>query len=190
MIGDECIHPLWAKHFDWCSLASIVQAIVKTFANNCAILFPPAPAPEALFSSTFKLASSKEEDNDDGSFSQGPGLRRFDSDSPAPSGSGHGGFSSPPSFSSTPLPQGGHFFLASNQKGAPSSSLGAPPVGSEEPGAQPLNEELDLGLEADDKGDGEKNQPGSDDSVIDLQDLARDSQPWSRQTATRYAQIR
>ena len=53
----------------------------------------------------------------------------------------------------------------------PSSSLGAPPVSSEEPGVQPLDKELDLGLEADDEGDGKKNQPGGDNSIIDLQEV-------------------
>ena len=28
MIGNKCIHPLQAKHSDWCGLASIVQAMV------------------------------------------------------------------------------------------------------------------------------------------------------------------
>ena len=168
MIGDECICPLWAKHSDWCGLAGIMQAIIETFPNNCAIMFPPAPAPETLFSSTFKPASSDKKDDNNSSFGQGPGLRRFGSDLPMPSGSGCSGFSGPPSLSSTPLPQGRHFFLASDWRGAPSSSLGAPPVGSEEPGVQPLDEEMDLGLEADDEGDGEKNQPHSNDSVIDL----------------------
>ena len=163
--------PLWAKHSDWCGMASIVQAIIEMFTNNCAIMFLPAPAPEVPFSSTFRLASSDEEDNDNGSFSQGSGLRRFGTDLPALSGSGCGGFSGTLPLSSTALPQGGHFFLASDWRGAPSSSLGAPPVGGEEPGAQPLDEELDLGLEADDKGDGEKNQPGGDDSAIDLQEV-------------------
>ena len=37
-------------------------------------------------------------------------------------------------------------------------------------GCSPLDEELDLGLEADNEGDGEKNPPG-DDSVVDLQEL-------------------
>ena len=36
-----------------------------------------------------------------------------------------------------PIPKGGHFLLASDQKGAPSSSLGAIPVSHEEPGMQP-----------------------------------------------------
>ena len=40
MVGDECIRPLWVKHSDWCGMAGIVQAIVKTFPNNCAIMFP------------------------------------------------------------------------------------------------------------------------------------------------------
>ena len=68
MIGNECIHPLWAKHSDWFGLAGIVQAIVETFSNNCAIMFPPAPAPVMPFCGTFRPASS-EEDNDDDSFS-------------------------------------------------------------------------------------------------------------------------
>ena len=86
-----------------------------------------------------------------------------------PSSSGSSGFSGPPTYSSTPLLQGGHFFLASEWKGVPSSSLGAPPVSREKPGAQPINDELDLGLEADDVGDGKKNQP-DDDSIINLQE--------------------
>ena len=114
MIGDECICPLQLKHSNWCGLAGIMQAIVETFPNNCTIMFPPAPVPKAPFSSTFKPASSEEDNNDDGSFSQGPGLRRFGSDSPAPSSSGCSGFSGPPTYSSTPLPQRGHFLLASD----------------------------------------------------------------------------
>ena len=58
MIGDECIHPLQAKHSDWCGLAGTVQAIIETFPNNCTIMFLPAPVPEAPFSSTFNLDSS------------------------------------------------------------------------------------------------------------------------------------
>ena len=45
MIGKECIRPVWAKHSDWCGLASIVQAIVETFPKNCALMFPPPPPP-------------------------------------------------------------------------------------------------------------------------------------------------
>ena len=35
MIGEEWIRPVRAKHSDWCGLAGIVQAIVKTFPKNC-----------------------------------------------------------------------------------------------------------------------------------------------------------
>ena len=170
MIGDEYICPLRMKHSDWCGLAGIMQAIVEMFPNNCTIMFPPALVPEVLFSSTFKPASSKEDDDNDGSFSQGPGLRRFGSNLPVPSSGGRGGFSSPPTYSSTPLPQGGHFFPAFDWKEAPSSSLGAPPVSHEKPGTQPLDDKLDLGLKVDDQDDGEKNQP-SNNSIIDLQEL-------------------
>ena len=45
MIGEECVRPIRSKHSDWCGLAGIVQAIVETFPKNCALMFPPAPAP-------------------------------------------------------------------------------------------------------------------------------------------------
>ena len=64
MVGDKCIHPLRVKHSDWCGMAGIVQAIGETFPNNCAIMFPQAPAPAESFSATFWLVSSKEEDDD------------------------------------------------------------------------------------------------------------------------------
>ena len=64
MVSDECICPLWAKHSDWCGMAGIVQAIVETFPNNCAIMFPQAPSSAESFSATFWSVSS-EEDNDD-----------------------------------------------------------------------------------------------------------------------------
>ena len=65
MVGDECIHPLWAKHSDWCGMASIVQAIVETFPNNCTMMFLQAPAPAESFSATFRPVSSEEEDDDE-----------------------------------------------------------------------------------------------------------------------------
>ena len=65
MVGDECIHPLWAKHSDWCGMAGIVQAIVETFPNNCAIMFPQALSSTESFSTTFRPVSSEEEDNDE-----------------------------------------------------------------------------------------------------------------------------
>ena len=124
MVGNECVHPLRAKHSDWCGLVGVVQAIVETFPNNCAIMFPQALTPVASFSATFRPASSKEEDKDDNPF--GPGIHRFDSGTPVPSGRGCGSSSCSPAFSSTPLPQGGHFILATDQKEPPSSSLSAP----------------------------------------------------------------
>ena len=63
MVGDECIHPLWAKHSDWCGMAGVVQAIVETFPNNCAIMFPQALSSAESFSATFRPVSSKEEDD-------------------------------------------------------------------------------------------------------------------------------
>ena len=116
MIDDECIIPLQAKHSDWWGLAGIVQAIVETFPKNCALMFPPALAPTTSFAGTFKPVSSKEDDDND-TFGAGSGIRRFDSGLPAPSGSGCRGFSGfghSPAFSSTPLPHGGAFILASN----------------------------------------------------------------------------
>ena len=78
MIGEECIHPVRAKHSDWCGLAGIVQAIVETFPKNCALMFPlPPPLPSvASFSSTFRPQSS---DDDDGNYGAGSSFPRFDS---------------------------------------------------------------------------------------------------------------
>ena len=168
MIGDECVHPLQTKHSDWCGLAGVIKAIVETFPNNCAIMFLPALAPVVLFSGTFKPASSEDDDDND-SFGQDPGLCRFVSDPPVPSGSGHSSFGCSPLFSSTPLLHGGCFILASEWKKVPSSSLGAPPADGEEAGSQPLDEDFDFA--ADDEGDSEENQPGGDDSVIDPREL-------------------
>ena len=82
MIGKECICPVWAKHSDWCGLASIVQAFVETFPKNCALMFPPPlpPPSVASFSSTFRPQSSDDDnDNDDGNYDAGSSFRRFDS---------------------------------------------------------------------------------------------------------------
>ena len=84
------------------------------------------------------------------------GIHRFKSSNPAPSGHGHGSSSHSPAFPSTPLLHGGHFILSSHRKEAPSSSLSAPPLEGEDPGLQPLDKDLDAGLDADDKGDGEE----------------------------------
>ena len=45
MIGKECVHPVQAKHLDWCGLAGIIQAIVEMFPKNCALMFPSPLAP-------------------------------------------------------------------------------------------------------------------------------------------------
>ena len=65
MVGDECIHPLRAKHSDWCGMAGVVQAIGETFPNNCAIMFPQAPLSTESFSATFQPVSSEEDDDDE-----------------------------------------------------------------------------------------------------------------------------
>ena len=64
MVGNECIRPLQVKHSDWCGMASVVQAIVETFPNNCAIMFPQALTPAESFSATFRPVSSEEEVDD------------------------------------------------------------------------------------------------------------------------------
>ena len=111
MVGDECIRPLWAKHSDWCGMASVVQAIVETFPNNCAIMFPQAPSSAESFSATFQLVSSKEDDDDE---PINQGIHRFESSTPTPSGHGHSRSGCSPAFSSTPLLQGGCFILSSD----------------------------------------------------------------------------
>ena len=68
MISNKCIRPMHAKHSDWCGLVGIVQAIVKTFRNNCALMFPAAPAlpPVPGFScSTYQPIYSDDDDDND-----------------------------------------------------------------------------------------------------------------------------
>ena len=168
MVGNECIRPLRVKHSDWCGMASVVQAIVETFPNNCAIMFPQTPVPAESFSTTFRQASSKEEDDDE---PIGPGICRFDLSTPMPFGHGCGSSSHSPAFSSTPLLHRGHFILASDWKEVPSSSLGTPPLEGEEPKMQPLDKDLDVGLDADDKGDREKDPGKGNDSIIDATEV-------------------
>ena len=132
MMGEECVRPVWAKHSDWCGLAGVVQAIVETFPKNCALMFPspPVPTPPKSFSSTFRPASSDEDDDDDDDTLGAKSFCCFNTSSPMPSVSGCGsasGFSCIPSFSSTPLPHGGAFRLASDPKEMPSSAAGVPP---------------------------------------------------------------
>ena len=115
MLGDECMRPLHTHHLDWCGLAGIVQAIVETFPNNCTIMFPVAPVPDVVFSSTFWPASSDEDDDNDGdNSSHGAGFRRFDEDPSMPSGSGRG-----LPFASTPLSRGGSSSLPQGRQEHP-----------------------------------------------------------------------
>ena len=168
MVGNECICPLRAKHSDWCGMAGVVQSIVETFPNNCAIMFPQAPMPTESFSTTCRPVSSEEED-DDKPISQG--ICRFESSTPTPSGRGHGSSGHSPAFLSTPLLHGGHFILSSDRKEVPSSSLGAPPLEGEDPGLRPLDKDLDVGLDADDEGNGEKDPGEGEDLNIDAAEV-------------------
>ena len=98
MVGEECVHTVQVKHLDWCGLAGIIQAIVEMFPKNCALMFPspPAPMPPKSFSSTFRPASSDEDNDDDDNTLGAKSFHRFDTSSPAPSVSGcrsAGGFS-------------------------------------------------------------------------------------------------
>ena len=161
MIGEECVCPMRAKHSDWCGLAGIIQAIVETFPKNCALMFPSplAPMSPKSFSSTFRPASSEEDNNDEDDTLGAKSFCRFDTSSPAPSVSGRrsaSSFSHTPSFASTPLPHGGAFRLASDPEEMPSSAAGTPP-GNEGAGGRGLfDEELDMALEANNEANADK----------------------------------
>ena len=167
MISEECIRPVRAKHSDWCGLAGIVQVIVETFPKNCALMFPPPPPPPSVasFSSTFRPQSSDDDDDDDydGNYNAGSSFRRFDSSllmstHGDPSGTGQTGRP----YTSTPLLHGGAFRLSTDPKEPPSSSLGAAPDEDEERGSLLGDDNLDMGQEADDEGDGEKDPTGDE----------------------------
>ena len=152
------------KHSDWCGLAGIVQAIVETFPKNCALMFPPAPPQPsaASFSSTFRPQSS-DDNNDDDNYNAGSSFRRFDSSLSTsthgdPSGTGQTGRP----YTSTPLLHGGAFCLSSDPKEPPSSSLGVAPDEDEERGSLLGNDNLDIGQEADNEEDGEKDPTGDE----------------------------
>ena len=174
MIGKECIRPVRAKHSDWCGLAGIVQAIVETFPKNCALMFPlppPPPPSVASFSSTFRLQSSDNDDDNAGNYGAGSSFRRFDSSLSTPTHgdlSGTGETGRP--YTSTPLLHGGAFRLSTDPKEPPSSSLGAAPDEGEECGSLLGDNNLDMGQEADDEGDGEKD-PTSDETLPDPSEL-------------------
>ena len=130
-------------------------------------MFPPAPAAAlpTSFSSMFKPASSDENDNDnDNTLGASRSFRRFEASTPTPADSGcgsAGGFSHTPTFTSTPLPHGDAFILATDQKEMPSGASGVPPGNKEDHGQGPIDEELDLGLEADNEADDDK-EPAED----------------------------
>ena len=171
IIGEECILPVWAKHSDGCGLASIVQAIVETFPKNCALMFPPPPPPPSVasFSSTFRPQSS--DDNDDGNYDASSSFHRFDSSLSTsthgdPGGTGQTGHP----YTSTSLLHGGVFHLSTDPKEPPSSSLGVAPDEDEERGSLLGDDNLDMGQEADDEEDGEKD-PTGDETLPDPSEL-------------------
>ena len=174
MIGEECIRLVRAKHSDWCGLAGIVQAIVETFPKNCALMFPlpPPPPSVAWFSSTFRPQSSDDDDdNAAGNYGAGSSFRRFDSSLSMPT---HGDLSRTSKtghpYMSTPLLHGGAFCLSTDPEEPPSSSLGAAPDKDEECGSLLGDDNLDMGQEANDEGDGEKG-PTGDETLPDPSEL-------------------
>ena len=170
MIGEECIRPVRAKHSDWCGLAGIVQAIVETFPKNCALMFPLPPPPSvALFSTTFRSQlSDNDDDNDAYNYGAGSSFHRFDSSLSGPTRGDLSRTVRP--YMSTPLLHGDVFRLSTDPKEPPSSSLGAAPDNDEERGSQLGGDNLDMGQEADDEGDGEKD-PAGDETLPDPSEL-------------------
>ena len=166
MTGEECIRLVRAKHSDWCGLASIIQAIVETFPKNCALMFPPPPPPSvASLSTTFRLQSSDDNDgNDADNCSAGSSFRRFDSSLSVPTHMDLSRTGRP--YTSTPLLHGCVFRLSTDPKEPPSSSLSTAPDDDEEHGSQLDDNNLDMGQEADDEGDGEKD-PAGDETLPD-----------------------
>ena len=141
------------------ALASIVQAIVETFPKNCALMFPPLPPPPSVasFSSTFRLQSSDDNDDDDGNYGASSSFCRFDSSLSTPTHGDLGGTGKTGCpYTSTPLLHRGALRLSTNPKEPPSSSLGAAPDDNKERGSLLGDDNLDMGQEADDEGDGEK----------------------------------
>ena len=183
MIGEEYVRPMQAKHSDWCSLAGIVQAIVKTFPKNCALMFPPAPAAvlPTSFASTFKPASSNEnddddDDDDDDMLGASRSFCRFKTSTLMPSDSGcrsASRFGHTPTFTSTPLPYGGAFILATDQREMPSGASVISPGDKGDRGQGPIDEELDQGLEAEDEADGNKEpaKDAGDEPTIDPNEI-------------------
>ena len=61
--------------------------------------------------------------------------------------------------------------MSSDQKEVPSSTLGTPPLEGNEHETQPVDKDLDTGLDADDEGDGDKELGEADDNIIDATEL-------------------
>ena len=161
MIGEECIRPIRVKHSDWCGLAGIVQAIVETFPKNCALMFPLlSPPAVASFSTTFTPQLSDDEDDEDDNYGASSSFRRFNSSLLAPVGGDLSKTGRP--YTSTPLLHGGAFRLSTDPKEPPSSSLSVAPDDDEERGSLLGDDDLDVGQEADDEGDGEKDPAGNE----------------------------
>ena len=117
----------------------------------------------ASFSSTFRLQSSDNDDDDDGNYDAGSSFHRFDS---SLSTSTHGDLSGTGKtghpYTSTPLLHRGAFHLSTDPKEPPSSSLGVAPDEDEERGSLLGDDHLDMGQEADDEEDGEKDPTGDE----------------------------
>ena len=134
-------------------------------------MFPPPPPPPlplppppvASFSSTFRSQSSDDNDDDDGNYGAGSSFHRFDSSLSTPA---HGDLSRTGKtgrpYMSTPLLHGGAFHLSTDPKEPPSSSLSAAADEDEERGSLLGDDNLDMGQEADDEGDGEKDPTGDE----------------------------
>ena len=129
------------------------------FPKNCALIFPPLPPPSvASFSTTFRPQLS-DDDNDTDNYGASSSFRRFDSSLSAPA-RGDLSRTGRSDKTSTPLLRGGAFRLSTDPKEPPSSSLGVAPDDNEECGSQLGDNNLDMGQEADDEGDGEKDLAG------------------------------
>ena len=61
--------------------------------------------------------------------------------------------------------------MSSDRKEVPSSSLSTPPLEGEDHGLWPLDEDLDTGLEANDKGNGEKDPGEGEDPNVDATEI-------------------
>ena len=124
----------------------------------------------ASFSTTFRPQSSDNNDDDNAdNYGAGSSFRRFDSSLSMPvcgdlSRTGRTGHP----YTSTPLLHRGAFHLSTDPKEPPSISMA--PDDDEERGSQLGDDNLDIGQEADDEGDGEKD-PAGDKTLPDPSEL-------------------